>query len=666
MNRRHATAACLRLLRHQRTLMGDCAGSAGAKRRERRLSPDNNLFPPHLLADIARAAATPRVAKATFRVADMSRLAAFSEALQAYAAAHPASVAPENPWLTRQACAAILREARCSHFAEEDPLLARLLQAATRSQAHAARQARRTLRETLRPFPPQSPLLVAQGALESLLGRLEWLDTDLLAEAMLAAHAAGALAARQRSRHTPAKPGRFAESEPEWVLYRDALESWRRKRAINGREMQDMLDALAAGGSVPDPDRLRQDLYANAFTMVREGNQHVLDRIRMRTDTLIQQGFTVGDYLHDINDIYRAAGVDDQQFWYLELVHNNNMRRAYAEGQDLVAQEMDADGTLWGYRYRHSGKDDYRPTHKALDGLALRKDDPRVQQIGYPKPPGHNCGCEWDTVSTDEAEVGRYDPDPPTPAVSPEDLAKLPPGYRDGLTDQELAQGIDALEALDRLPNQRFPRSEYNIPNRPIFNPSFGRRLAGIDYPLDQAIEDNMRREGSRLLGQGRGRVEKAAVIDRTNRVTVQKLTGASDRIDIDHLPDDLLRDAAFVHYHPDDAQDPAGGLSPQDVLTAARRNMAAIASVHRQRATGRRYIDIVRRPAQGWPENLALSEALAPENIKAALNARHQERAFLAKRTNSRDAFTTTLRKVLVDKLNPLGVKYSVERLED
>ena len=28
----------------------------------------------------------------------------------------------------------------------------------------------------------------------------------------------------------------------------------------------------------------------------------------------------------------------------------------------------------------------------------------------------------------------------------------------------------NAITALDRIPNQRFPRSEYNIANRPLFN----------------------------------------------------------------------------------------------------------------------------------------------------------------------------------------------------
>lgn len=514
--RRHATAACLRLLRHQqRTLMGDCAGSAGAKRRERRLSPDNNLFPPHLLADIAQACATSRVADRSFsdrtglpaapgiggesplptgqvsHQPDMSRLAAFADALQAYAHTHPASVAPENPWLTRQACAAILREARCSHFAEPNPearLRAHLAQGVSAELAdHFAKRLTAMRRQT-----PASDTYPAQvrhaealfAAATDPADPASLFPVETLADMLVAATALG-LGQAARDVQTAS----FAEPDPAWA---DTARRFLAKTPIPAREMEDALraaDDAVAQGLLPRHDQAYRRAYENAFTMVREANEQVLTRARDVLARGLQGAGNATDLRLDLDDLYRSAGLHPQTPWYGDLVVHNNMNRAWADARDSIAWQRDAGGNvatdaqgepeyadwLWGFEWVLGNVEtEHRPTHLAMRGHTAPKDDP-VWKTFYPHC-AHNCHCTYRHITVEDARqrglVGR---EHPTPTL---DAAALR-GH--GLGDEEISrlEGLPVDEALldPALRGDRFPRTRFDIHNRSILNPTGAQGL---------------------------------------------------------------------------------------------------------------------------------------------------------------------------------------------
>lgn len=283
---------------------------------------------------------------------------------------------------------------------------------------------------------------------------ISFFDPDQLADALLAMHAVGLWQASDDLAEEFA-----AEDLPELegaIYYRRALEAYQQKGVINAAEMQSILDAVPMAGSIAEDAQLRQRVYDKTFTMVREANQTIIENVSANFRHQIKKGGTIADFVHDINDVYDAVGIDNQQKWYSELVYRNNMRRVRQEGLDAAAKRSGELGTLWGYRWVHSGSDNPRPAHLALNGFEAPKDDPRWDSIGIP-PIGHNCGCQRVPVSNYRARKKGLSDAPETPMITEGDYA-----------------GTDAIKGLNEIPGERFGPSRYDIDARPLINPSWG------------------------------------------------------------------------------------------------------------------------------------------------------------------------------------------------
>lgn len=328
------------------------------------------------------------------------------------------------------------------------------------------------LEKALRLLPPDASAAVARDLFDQHLS--DFLNADILAKSLLASHLLGVYAGQLTTDRESASA--FAEipmatlEDRNW--YADALAAFRTKKIINGEEMQALLDTLTTFGRAPDSKALRQAVYDNSFTMVREGNAQIISNAGGVFDRMVKSGGTVSDFIHDLNDVYDGLGIGRQQYAYTELVYANNMNRVFNEGVQMVADEMDDDGILWGYEWIHSQKQHFRPAHKALDGFTAAKDDPRWEKIGSP-PIGHGCGCRKRPVTYDEARRRGLVDKPKTPKVSGQEVRDVP-NAPDLFTPGERSRGLDAIAALDKIPGSRFPQSEYNIPNRPLLNPSWG------------------------------------------------------------------------------------------------------------------------------------------------------------------------------------------------
>ena len=302
----------------------------------------------------------------------------------------------------------------------------------------------------IKALPQDAPSLAILGILDTV--NTDWLTVEPGTDGFLASHAT----AIWGSRIEPASAWNFAQPTlDERNYYADALSTFEARDVINAAEFDAIVSSLDAGTLVANMPEAQAAAHAESFTMIREANQTIIEKVATKTAQTIQEGGTIADFVHDINDIYAAAGIDDQAFWYTELVYRNNMNRAFQEGVDLVSAELNADGILWGYEWIHSGSARPRESHLALDGFTAPATDPRWGQIGTP-PAGHNCGCRRRAVTDFEAEERGLSLTPPTPTI--------------GAGDH---QGKDAIDTLNTVPGERFQPSKFQIPERPFLNPSW-------------------------------------------------------------------------------------------------------------------------------------------------------------------------------------------------
>lgn len=76
---------------------------------------------------------------------------------------------------------------------------------------------------------------------------------------------------------------------------------------------------------------------------------------------------------------------------HLQVIHRNNMGKAYRAGQNALYNDPDVSDTIWGYTYSAIMDSRVREDHAKLDGITLPKTDAFWQK--YDPPWDHNCRC---------------------------------------------------------------------------------------------------------------------------------------------------------------------------------------------------------------------------------------------------------------------------------
>lgn len=317
------------------------------------------------------------------------------------------------------------------------------------------------------------------------------LDPVPLAHAILASTAlAYALEQHRLSPHAeflspPARPLRFREADNPWVA---SVQAHLSRDLIPAPAMESMLQQVEQA-TLPTPPLGYQQAwdaaYRRVFTEVRESNAKLLDRTRQVISRGLSGAASPDDLYQDINDLYRSVGLAEQDPWYTKLVVNNALNRAWQEGRDAVSHtynpatgQLEAEDWVWGYEWVHGGSADPRPTHLAMHRHVAPVNDPVWQSFG-PPPIAHNCSCARYTITTQAAidrglayANGESKPleEFPAPRLSADQLAAggIPPEDRERLVGRPVNDvlGDRALQA------DRFPRSQFAIPERPLLNPS--------------------------------------------------------------------------------------------------------------------------------------------------------------------------------------------------
>jgi hypothetical protein len=356
---------------------------------------------------------------------------------------------------------------------------------AKRRRAFAA-----ALRREARAWDAGRPLASFYSRVQHAAAVAPWLSIEAVREAMLMnwaqARAEAAEALRRFDAHD--RPILFRATAP-WAV---AMERFIGKAMIPADKMEGILarlDAMAEAGLLPDLTAAREAAYQPVFTLVREAEARILTHVDALVQRALDGKIGPGDFVQDLNDIYRSMGIAEQDAWYAELVLDNAMNRSWQEGRDSLSHtwndktgQWEADSWVWGYEWEHQDSSAPRPTHAAMDGHVAPKDAEVWKTFG-PPPIAHHCHCLRHTISIPEAQErglvspdGRAARDFAPPNVTADQLRMA------GITDSRQVKALSGrpvTEVIGELSGDRFPRSQFNRPNRPLLNPSMALTPAG-------------------------------------------------------------------------------------------------------------------------------------------------------------------------------------------
>lgn len=154
-------------------------------------------------------------------------------------------------------------------------------------------------------------------------------------------------------------------------------------------------------------DDLRHGAHVRAWSVAGVQSDAMLAEIRTAMDRAIAEGRTLDQFRADMQPLLQDLGWADRGpgyvGWRTRTVYETNMRTAYAAGRYAELTDPDVLEARPWWRYRHSGKRDFRPQHKAWDGLVLRHDD-EFWQTHFP-PNGWGCGCYVQAVRERDREA---------------------------------------------------------------------------------------------------------------------------------------------------------------------------------------------------------------------------------------------------------------------
>ena len=143
-----------------------------------------------------------------------------------------------------------------------------------------------------------------------------------------------------------------------------------------------------------------------AFTVARVEEIALLDRTQELLAQALEEGWTREEFVTRLNEAFDSAGVTRLNSYHAELVFEQNMATAYANGRFQQMSDPDVARALPFWRYRTMEDERVRPNHRALDGFVAKQGDPVWSRI-YP-PNGFNCRCGVDPLLRSEgiAELG--------------------------------------------------------------------------------------------------------------------------------------------------------------------------------------------------------------------------------------------------------------------
>lgn len=189
--------------------------------------------------------------------------------------------------------------------------------------------------------------------------------------------------------------------------------------------MREAVQYLA--GKVNMPTRRWTDIagpgHARAFAVAGVQAEELLAGIKGELMKAIDGGQTLEQFRQGLEPMMARLGWRERgrayEAWRTRLVYQANLNSAYAAGRYAQMTDPDTLDALPFWIYRHSGKREFRPEHKAWDGRVLEATD-AWWRTHYP-PNGWGCGCWAEPISRrDLRRLGKDGPDAaPTDGTRP-------------------------------------------------------------------------------------------------------------------------------------------------------------------------------------------------------------------------------------------------------
>ena len=117
----------------------------------------------------------------------------------------------------------------------------------------------------------------------------------------------------------------------------------------------------------------------------------VEQELRQAVDIALAENMSVAKGAGFLRGQLDILGVNNVEPYRFATLLRSEIALGYEAGRLQANQDPDVQELLWGYEYVTVGDELVRPSHAALDGIKLPKDDPRWAEITPPN--GYNCRC---------------------------------------------------------------------------------------------------------------------------------------------------------------------------------------------------------------------------------------------------------------------------------
>lgn len=139
-------------------------------------------------------------------------------------------------------------------------------------------------------------------------------------------------------------------------------------------------------------NKLQRTFNTEALRVMNDVTNRIEQMLRQTVNDLIQGQVPTRQATSILRKRFDALGVSPNNDFQVETIYRTQSQISYNAGRYKADQDLDVQEILWGYKYVTAGDDRVRPSHEALDGVTLPKDNPFWDQFWPPN--GWNCRCQ--------------------------------------------------------------------------------------------------------------------------------------------------------------------------------------------------------------------------------------------------------------------------------
>lgn len=153
-------------------------------------------------------------------------------------------------------------------------------------------------------------------------------------------------------------------------------------------------------------DDIQRSAHDRGFMVAGAGKADLLSDLVMAVERTQSEGKSLDAFREDFRDIvarngwtgWTGEGTKGGEAWRTRVIYRTNAATAYAAGRRAQLEAF----PLWVYK--HSGSENPRPSHLALDGVVLPKDDP----FWATHFPPNDFGCDCKVAGARDERTARH------------------------------------------------------------------------------------------------------------------------------------------------------------------------------------------------------------------------------------------------------------------